>query len=453
MSKLRMDRVGERMKQIISQVVTQELKDPRCGFITIAHVKVAPDLKSARVSYSVLGTDAEKRSAQRAVESARGYIQSRIAQSTSMKYTPIVTFHLDQSVEREIDMAKRIDNIVEADRHTATARAVRARIAEDPIPENVAEALSQAAQLDEFREHLAASLLELMNVDTTARSDIGQLAADERRYLQIIEADLKQAWADGVRAEFVAIDPDIEHDQAYAPPAYTAAADGEPMPAEDAYRDRANLVAVLTRGDLGEAADPDADELFEPLRIVLNTPVDTRPPHTPPTRDGGVITGAGAADAKGQAVMILGAFRLLKHLRDELGVRVREDLCAQFVIDTAAGGNGNLCLGLQDPFASDGIVICEPTGLVVWPVACEQDRPLDLYAGDSVRRMDSDAAPVVERREPSGDAAILADVLPGRDIIVFGAGGPSADRISLHDIAAGAKMLSILILESAGLLV
>ena len=74
MSKLRMERVAEQMKQVISQVVTQELKDPRCGFITIAHVRVAPDLKSARVNYSVLGTDAQKRSAQRAMESARGYI-------------------------------------------------------------------------------------------------------------------------------------------------------------------------------------------------------------------------------------------------------------------------------------------------------------------------------------------------------------------------------------------
>ena len=453
MSKLRMDRVGERMKQIISQVVTQELKDPRCGFITIAQVKVAPDLKSARVNYSVLGSDAEKRSAQRAIESARGYIQSRIAQRTAMKYTPIVTFHYDQSIEREIDMAKRIDAIVEADQHTATARAVRAKIAAGLIPEDVADALSGAAQSDACLDHLAALLLDLMNADTTARSDVGQLAADERRCLQAIEADLKQTWADDVRTEFAAIDPDIEDDQAYVPPAYTAAAGEKPLPAEAAYRDRANLVAVLARGDLGEPADPEADELVEPLRLVLNTHIDTRPPHTPPTREGDVITGAGAADAKGQAAMILGAFRLLKQLRDELGVRVREDLCAQFVIDSAAGGNGALCLGLQDPFVSDGIVVCEPTGLAVWPVACEQDHPLDLYASDSVRLMDPDAAPRVERGEPSGDAAVLAGVFPGRDIIVFGAGWPLREGISLREIAAGAKMLTLLVLESAGFLI
>jgi len=453
MSKLRMQRVAEQMKQMISQVITQELKDPRCGFITVAHVKVAPDLKSARVNYSVLGTDAQKRSAQRAMESARGYIQSRIAQQTAMKYTPVITFQYDQSVEREIDMSKRIDAIVEADRHTATARAIRAKIAEGSIPEDVAEALSQAAQSDEFLEQLAALLLELMNADTTARADVGRLAADERRCLQTIEADLKQAWADDVRTEFVAIDSGIESDQAYTPPAYTAEAGGQPLPAEEAYRDRGNLVAVLTRGDLGEPADPEADELVEPLRLVLNAHIDTRPPHTPPTRDGDVIAGTGAADAKGQSAMILGAFRLLKHLRDELGVRVREDLCAQFVIDTEAGGNGNLCLGLQDLFVSDGIVICEPTELGVWPVACEQDGPLDLYASESVRRMAPDATPTVERREPCGDAAVLAGLFPGRDIIVFGAGSPLTDRISLHQIAAGAKMLTFLVLESAGFLV
>ena len=58
MAKIRLERVSEQMKHIISRVVTQELKDPRSGFITIVGVKVAADLKTARVDFSVLGSEA-----------------------------------------------------------------------------------------------------------------------------------------------------------------------------------------------------------------------------------------------------------------------------------------------------------------------------------------------------------------------------------------------------------
>jgi len=453
MSKLRLQRVAEQMKHVISRVVARELKDPRCGFITIVSVKIAPDLKSAHVNYSVLGTEAQKRTAQRAMSSAGGYIQSRVARGTTLKYTPVMSFHFDESVEREIDLSKRIDTIVEADRRTATARAIRARIAEGSIPSDIVDAVSQAAVSDAFLEHTAGLLIELMSADTTARADLCALAAAERQCFETIEADLKEAWADGVRTEVFAIDPDIESDPAYAPPAYAADSSGAPPTAEAAYKDRANLIAVLERGDLGEPADPDADELIKPLRLVLHTHVDTRPPHAPPVREGDVISGPGAGDAKGQVAMILGACRLLKQLRDEFGVRVREDLCAQFVIDAETGGNGALCLALQNPLACDGIVVCAPTELAVWPVACEPDEPLALYASESVRRVDPNAPPAAGRRDPDGDAAILAELSPGRDIIVFGAGSPSADRICLHEIAAGAKMLTFLVLESAGLLV
>ena len=71
MAKIRLQRVAAQMKHVVSRVVTQELKDPRCGFVTIVDVKVAPDLKTARVHFSVLGSDAQKRTAQRALDSAR----------------------------------------------------------------------------------------------------------------------------------------------------------------------------------------------------------------------------------------------------------------------------------------------------------------------------------------------------------------------------------------------
>jgi len=453
MGQIRLQRVAQQMKQIVSNVITRELKDPRCGFITIVSVKVTPDLKTARVNYSVFGSDAQKRSVRRALESARGYVQTRVAQQIALKYTPVITFHFDESVEREIDLSKRIDEVVEADRRTAAAREIRAKIAAGSIPDDVVGAVSREAESEEFVEHAAGLLLRLMSVNTAARADVDEAAAAELECLQIIEADFRQAWGDDVRAEYLAIDPDIEEDEAYRPPEYTAAPGRPPLAAEEAYRGRANLMVVLTRGDLGEPARPEAGELLKPMRLMFNTHIDTPPPHRPPSREGDAVAGAGAAGAKGQAVMILAACRLLKHLRGQLGVRVCEDLCAQFVIDKESGGNGSLCIALQDPFACDGIVVCTPTGLTVCTAGREPDSALAVYAAESLRRV-SPAGPAAPRPcEPEGDAAVLADIFPARDIVTFGPGEPSAGRISLHQIAAGAKMLAFLVLESAGFMI
>ena len=111
MAKIRLERVARQMQHVIGRVVTQELKDPRSGFTTIVGVKVASDLRQARVNFSVLGSDAQKRTVQRALESARGYIQTRVAQETGLKYTPVISFHLDVSAERDIELSRKIGEV------------------------------------------------------------------------------------------------------------------------------------------------------------------------------------------------------------------------------------------------------------------------------------------------------------------------------------------------------
>ena len=361
MAKIRLERVARQMKHVIGRVVTQELKDPRSGFTTIVGVKVAPDLRKARVNFSVLGSESQKRTAQRALESARGYIQARVAQETGLKYTPVISFHLDESAERDIELSRKIDEAVRADRRAGVARAIRARIAEGSIPDDVVAEVSHAAASDEFIEPVATLLMELMDVDTTIRPDVAKAAADERRCLELIETTLKKTWGDEIETEFLAIDPGIRNDDAFTRPNYATDANGAALPVEQVYENRGNLIAVLRHGELPEPPAEAAEELLRPLRLALNAHIDTVPPHIPPSRQGGLICGRGACDAKGQVATVVAAFRLLKHLRDKLGVRIRSDLCAQFVIDEETGGNGSLSLAVQDPFRFDGIVICEAT--------------------------------------------------------------------------------------------
>ncbi|MBM4044333.1 MAG: 30S ribosome-binding factor RbfA [Planctomycetes bacterium] len=113
MASRRIERVAELMKQEISRVILFELQDPRVGVgaITILRVDPAPDIKSARVFVSVLGDEEKQKIALRGLERARGRIQTSVADHLKIRYTPVLTFILDQSVKKSIHMSQLIDEL------------------------------------------------------------------------------------------------------------------------------------------------------------------------------------------------------------------------------------------------------------------------------------------------------------------------------------------------------
>jgi len=104
----RTDRMASLFQTELSEIVLRKLKDPRIGFVTLTGVDVAPDLKSARVYYSVLGEQKQKVDTQRALEHAAGFLQHEIAGSLKLRFTPKFTFHLDESAQR----GERIERIL-----------------------------------------------------------------------------------------------------------------------------------------------------------------------------------------------------------------------------------------------------------------------------------------------------------------------------------------------------
>ena len=77
MSKDRMRRVNEAVKEVISVAIGNELKDPRVGFVTVTDVRTSPDLRHARVYVSVLGDERRREETLAGLGSARGYLQRR----------------------------------------------------------------------------------------------------------------------------------------------------------------------------------------------------------------------------------------------------------------------------------------------------------------------------------------------------------------------------------------
>ena len=106
----RMRRVDGVMREVIGATIGAELQDPRIGFVTVTAVETSPDLRSAQVHVSVLGTDEEKDATMEGLRAAHGVIQKAISTQLRMKRTPSLKFVYDDSVERADRLTRMLDS-------------------------------------------------------------------------------------------------------------------------------------------------------------------------------------------------------------------------------------------------------------------------------------------------------------------------------------------------------
>lgn len=97
----RPDRVGEQIRQELSQILTQQVHDPGIGFLTLSRVKVTADLQLARVLYTVIGDEKQRKETQKALERALPYLRRQIASRVRLRRVPELQFFYDQSVEHQ----------------------------------------------------------------------------------------------------------------------------------------------------------------------------------------------------------------------------------------------------------------------------------------------------------------------------------------------------------------
>ncbi|MBW2038656.1 MAG: 30S ribosome-binding factor RbfA [Deltaproteobacteria bacterium] len=95
----RSEKVGDMIREEVSQILIKGLKDPRIGFVTITKVAVSDDLRMAKIYYSVFGKEKEKEESYRGLESAKGYIKRELGRRVRLKYMPEITFIFDESLE------------------------------------------------------------------------------------------------------------------------------------------------------------------------------------------------------------------------------------------------------------------------------------------------------------------------------------------------------------------
>lgn len=115
MSGRRKERVGEAMREVIAELIAREIKDPRVGMVTLTVVDVSPDLRHARVYFSCVGDDAERRRCLAGLQSAAGFVKGQLARRLRLRYAPELTFLLDPSLEAADRMATLLKEVAPDD--------------------------------------------------------------------------------------------------------------------------------------------------------------------------------------------------------------------------------------------------------------------------------------------------------------------------------------------------
>jgi ribosome-binding factor A len=113
--------VGELLREELTDIIRREVKDPRIGFFSITHVEVPPDLRSARVFVSVLGTEEEREQTQDALRSAAKFIRFHLKPRLRMRQIPELEFRDDRSMEYAQQISERMEEIRRIDADIAKA--------------------------------------------------------------------------------------------------------------------------------------------------------------------------------------------------------------------------------------------------------------------------------------------------------------------------------------------
>lgn len=108
----RTDRLNSLLKEVISEVIKRDVRNPHIGpLVTVTRVQITKDLHYAKVYISVIGSEQEKEETLRALQTAAGFIAVNSSHKVTMRYFPALTFKLDDSVDKHMRIEKLLGEI------------------------------------------------------------------------------------------------------------------------------------------------------------------------------------------------------------------------------------------------------------------------------------------------------------------------------------------------------
>ena len=97
---IKQDRMSERVRTILSELLLREVRDPRLQGVTITEVKMDPELMFADIYVNALGDESRQNEVLYGLKSANGFLRREIGKRVRLRITPELNFHWDVSLQR-----------------------------------------------------------------------------------------------------------------------------------------------------------------------------------------------------------------------------------------------------------------------------------------------------------------------------------------------------------------
>ncbi len=115
----RTERVAEQLREEVSQILATEVSDPGVGLVTVSRVKVTPDLSLARVYWTILGNDEDRKKTTKALQRAASFVRRVLAGRVTLRRVPEVVFQYDEGLAAH----QRVEEILHELHEQEAARA------------------------------------------------------------------------------------------------------------------------------------------------------------------------------------------------------------------------------------------------------------------------------------------------------------------------------------------
>lgn len=107
----RMARIDHEIQRAVATIISEELKDPRLGFVTVTRAEITSDMTSCKVFVSIIGDRHVARQSMDALRHAAGFIRGELGAAVKLRYTPEITFVEDRTTERAIALSKTLAQV------------------------------------------------------------------------------------------------------------------------------------------------------------------------------------------------------------------------------------------------------------------------------------------------------------------------------------------------------
>jgi ribosome-binding factor A len=118
----RLARVGEVIREVASETILFELRDPRVKGVTVIRAEVSGDLQHAKIFVSIMGDAKEQQLCMHGLRHAAGFVQSKLARRLQTRFTPVISFVIDEGIKKSIEVSRLINEALAESPAQATAQ-------------------------------------------------------------------------------------------------------------------------------------------------------------------------------------------------------------------------------------------------------------------------------------------------------------------------------------------